>query len=488
VALSTRWGSHSGHLYVNVSQIEAFRKCERKWAFQYLNEQDGTGNSFAQFGIAVHETLEDWFTWGDHPCSADVDASIGQVAESGLHHRPAPGTVDMCVEGQFTLRVDTPDGPVFFKGTRDLTFVDPTTPFAKMSKADQISALFVPIGSRPDSKVVLGDHKTTTDFRWAKTEDELREDIQAMVYALATMEQYAVDEIECRWVYYRTRGARKSERRTIVVTRDHALRVVLEKAVPVVHQILGVRERQKLTVLQPRDLTPNVHHCSDYGGCSFREPCNISALDRIKGKMAHVNLKEKMLARIAEAKGTPAPTPAPLPAPLKDPINPPEAAKATTSQAHAASPPPAKKVRTPKAVEVAEQEVVIEVEAPEPLEDVVRRREAGAPDVPLADPGPPQGKGFTLLVNCVAVTERCTEAADIIAEAHAKVREGAGIVDYRMVEFGRGAGLLAAEVREILERGDILDDEFVIIDAHSAEGSAVLQTFIDFSGTVIRGT
>src|SRR4029077_34231 len=51
------------------------------------------------------------------------------------------------------------------------------------------------------------DLKTTKSFNWRKNEQELRENIQANVYALDTLLMSMCVQVFLQWVYVRTQGA-----------------------------------------------------------------------------------------------------------------------------------------------------------------------------------------------------------------------------------------------------------------------------------------
>src|SRR5690606_36258316 len=85
--------------------------------------------------------------------------------------------------------------------------------------------------------LVIGDHKSTVDFKWAHTEESLERDIQANIYARAVMQLYEVDAAIARWVYYRTRGAPKSHPVERKMTREGVERVFAEIIDPLAAQI-----------------------------------------------------------------------------------------------------------------------------------------------------------------------------------------------------------------------------------------------------------
>ena len=132
---------------ISKTQLELWRSCERKFGWSYL-EGLRAQNRFADFGVKVHAQLERWLRHGILP---DPTLPEGKVAESGLHHLPAPNTPGLMVESEiFTITQQA-----IYHGFGD--WIEPASP----------STHYLP---------VIGDHKSTVDFKWALTSEDLERD------------------------------------------------------------------------------------------------------------------------------------------------------------------------------------------------------------------------------------------------------------------------------------------------------------------------
>ena len=184
---------------------------------------------------------------------------------------------------------------------------------------------------------VIHDHKTTGDFMWALTEEELFHDVQAILYAYEAIQRYNLDGVLLSWGYLRTRGKAKGELRRTMMSR-----AAIESGMQVIHEVaetLAEHQRIHLPLAQEKpevvlELKANAYACGNFGGCPFLARCNLTKKEKRRSIMAKnaekKTLKEKMQARMA-ARGDATPAPAAAPAVAAAPegaaapqINPPE--------------------------------------------------------------------------------------------------------------------------------------------------------------------
>lgn len=322
-------------------------------------------------GVAMHSKFEGWYQghavdWHDVP---------GQIALSGAHFLPTPGTTRVLVErpiGDAAIvgEVDPHAPPVglrvagvLWAGFRDL--------LAFRHDDAEWSRLRLPEWSR----VALMDHKSSASVeRYALASDAwidshtaverahvkaLRDDFQANLYALATMTEYGLDAIPARWVYYETKRRRYAEPRDAVIYREPATAVVLAGC---------ERAREFDSIRDERDAIPNPLACGDYGGCphhhSVGGPCearrSMGALIQARASkqgQSKMALPPGIQARAQQPAGFGAQQPAPAapgpapaeaaPAPAYTP--PPAPAEAAApALAAAPPPPPAEPARKPR--------------------------------------------------------------------------------------------------------------------------------------------
>jgi hypothetical protein len=144
--------------------------------------------------------------------------------------------------------------------------------------------------------VVVGDHKSTTDFKWAKSEDELRNNTQSVLYAAEAMNRFGVEHAELRWVYYRTRSTPASKLVRLHVTRDEVA-TNMERI-----DGLATEIQQAYKTFEKAEEAPiNARACDTFGGCPYADRCNLTAKDRMKSIMAHEkSIMERMKERATQ--------------------------------------------------------------------------------------------------------------------------------------------------------------------------------------------
>jgi hypothetical protein len=298
------------------SQLADFKLCKRLWGWKKLDGIKLPSKASAELGTRVHDVLEQWLGKGKE---IDTSTPEGAIAASGIQHLPPPSK-ELEIEAWIELTTDV----MPYVGKVDLSFKNPKT-----------------------GRIVVNDHKTTSSFGWARTEEELKEDPQALIYAAEAMDRHKVDEIELQWLYMRTQGAPKSKPVRLTILRDEVEKGIAKHVDPLGVEMLEAHRTGKKAL----DLPPTISACSAFGGCGYRNHCNLTVAD-IRRSQSHMEerkegalekLKREKAERAAAAGGAPTngasaaaapvvapitpPTPAPAPSTARKPaaINPPEA-------------------------------------------------------------------------------------------------------------------------------------------------------------------
>ena len=224
---------------ISPSQIATWNTCPRRWWYS-RNRPRGPEHPAAAFGTRTHAQLEEWLLHGKPP---DPDTDEGRRALPGLAYLPLPRTA--AVEVQFEM----PEGAALYNGRIDFLF-----------------------GYDPGRCIVVGDHKTTGDFRYAKTEEDLLDDPQRIVYSRWAAKTWGVDEVIATWVYYRRRGAPKAM--TITLSEPSTR---TEERFQALHERVGLPIVQGRSEPIPDSFPRNLSSCHLYppNGCPFKNECHM---------------------------------------------------------------------------------------------------------------------------------------------------------------------------------------------------------------------
>jgi hypothetical protein len=241
----------------------------------------------------VHGLLEKWFRNRVPPPAHTVE---GKLAQAMLLHYPPPQAVDPNnVELEYTFRT---------VGISFWLAVD----------------LYLP-GPMP----TICDHKTTSDLKWAMEASDMHKDVQATLYAAWGMLKSNAPSVKVRWVYGTDKGAPKSaanswQPKTKLVERELRGADVRERfglTIETAKTIRAVRDSGCSAIDVPYDASA----CEQYGGCPYRDRCNLSAEERMEAMMSGPVSRSDLLAKLKANKSSNG-------ASAPQPVNPPAAAAA----------------------------------------------------------------------------------------------------------------------------------------------------------------
>lgn len=497
---------------MSASQINVWDECQRKWAFKYIAKLRPEAHKSAALGVKVHSQLERYLKTGDMPDFV-ADSEAGNIAASGLHHLPTHETPGLEVEQHFKFQ--SPATGIWYRGFID-ALVAPS-PYGDRAVDGRLRSHGAPL--------VL-DHKTTSDINWAKTPQDLLTDTQAILYAQYALIRWpAAPAVDLQWTYFQTRKTRKSLPVLQTVSREH-----VSHTFPLIDrgglEIVTTLSRKPA----PLDLPPNPRACGMFGGCPFTAQCNLSPEETIRAMSNADQKTTSLLARL----GNPAPAPAAPPAggllagllgkkvetPAEDAPKSAEEVPAPTGlpawMTAAKDPGPGKLPATdqpinppehqPAPATLGEAEQVLSggnTTDPTPAPEAPkgkRGRPAGSKnkpkdEAPAADVSPttvvnnvtvvqaaePAAEGFTLYVDCFPVGRRATMLEKLVARAQASITEQTGKADYRMIDYGQGAGLLSGLV------ASYVGDEDVVLDSRTPEGIACKAALMSKAAVVVMG-
>jgi len=175
--------------HASASSIDLFKRCETRWYNKYLLGFRDKATDAMTRGSQVHEQLENYLTKGTPP-----DSTIaGVIASKGLELLPQGE--DLEVEVSLSEYV-IPNLPVPFKG-------------------------FIDVLEMEEDAVHIVDHKTTSGWKWTKSEDELASNLQMVIYARHVLEHYPdIQQARLTHIYYLTRPPHGSKKVSVIVSRS----------------------------------------------------------------------------------------------------------------------------------------------------------------------------------------------------------------------------------------------------------------------------
>ena len=232
--------------HVSATSIQLFKEgCNRRWFERYVLGKKGESSPAMVMGNKVHTELENYLNGVALPKTSTIE---GKIANAGLNLLPTPHK-NMGIEislDDYQLE----NSPVKFKG-----FID----------------LFIPSSLQEDKVMEILDHKTTSNFKYAKTEEELKKNLQLIIYAKHIMKWIEGDEIRLTHVSYLTKTPYKAIKRSVVVSRKH-IDEQFESILKTVHLMLEASEQDVYS------MEKNEKFCWSYGKkCPYYDDCMITS-------------------------------------------------------------------------------------------------------------------------------------------------------------------------------------------------------------------
>lgn len=263
------------HPYVfSVSQAETFIRCPRKWALEKIDGVLDPGSDSTKLGGEVHEQLENFLEKG---VPINVRSRAGKIALPAVPHLPPPLYPGMQIEDWFAVKI----GNAYYRGLKDVQILSgwrTTNPF-------------------------VSDHKTTKNFAWAKTAEDLTGgrksigNIQAGVYAHDAMIETGQATVDLQWTYLRTTATPKAEPTITSISKEQVSRI-LEHLEEVTEQMIQTKKNNPtaLTVVQ------NPLACDAFGGCAHKDLCKLTPQQKLRAMMSQKTQEEGVLGRLKQRK------------------------------------------------------------------------------------------------------------------------------------------------------------------------------------------
>ena len=220
--------------HVSASQFKTYSLCKRKWYIEKCTDAPRPEPSAAMLlGSTVHELLEDYVSEGKEI----PDTREGRIARTAIEYIPGG---ELHVE--LALRMESIDPPLV--GFIDLyDTMDPSCP-------------------------IVIDYKTTSAWKWAKTEEQLGTDPQMIAYGKYALEDNPeANEVIVAHIQLKTKGAPESRLVSVELTREH----VEEQWAKLVALATEMKQTSYLDSVE--EVPPTLSACGAFGGCPFADTC-----------------------------------------------------------------------------------------------------------------------------------------------------------------------------------------------------------------------
>lgn len=247
-----------GFLWLSATQISLGGECERKYGFRYiLDIKQPTGPAQA-LGLACEQEEIVPYLEHERPFS---DSEAGRIAAAAAPFLPAPRTPLV-----FQQKLEITNDRFGFLGYKD-------------ARAES-SHILPGLDLAPGVPAVI-DFKTTKWWRWRKTTETLKTDVQANLYAFDELiTNPDLDHVDLYWVSMRTTpdkpladAAHYRAHKDDVAAQFAAIETVGERLFQIRTNAPEADEAAKLAYVM--SLTPNPDACGKFGGCPHVKTCNI---------------------------------------------------------------------------------------------------------------------------------------------------------------------------------------------------------------------
>ena len=249
---------------VSATQIKQHRSCALQWYLQRVEGWQMPQSPSQALGEAIHLQVEQYLLDGKMPDLPSVENAMkkGYVPPTG-------GAYLVEEPKDYGMRMLAAGVPV--KGRIDL--------------------LIPPLAGFPRVRVI--DWKSASSFRYVPEPDVLTRDVQGVLYLRYAFENYPyATEGQFRHVYLLTKGTGSKKVDAEVVDRPF-----VDGQWAHIEQTV---EEMKATATRPLPVVAqtqaNLSHCSNYGGCSFRDRCPAAS----KGLVASILEAESQESALSE--------------------------------------------------------------------------------------------------------------------------------------------------------------------------------------------
>lgn len=325
---------------LSVSQIATadtrqFGGCLRKWGWEKIFGKKPKETKKQQTGTACHEQNEHYLSTGE-----DV---LGPITRAGKRFMPLPGS-DLRIEWGLNNKPRPPKDPAtgkpvhHFPGHESLLHAGGIPLIGFIDVINFRGSYVSPEGellADPAGTVEVIDHKTTGNFKWAKTADQLMQTIQMPGYGeFIRCLVPGIRFVRLSHIYYLTDGAPMARKVTTLVPVEQFPVRWAEIEADVVVKMKAVAGAKRA-----EDIQGFGDSCDAFRGCPHRAYCPQSNKTPKSNALTRLRMSFITKAIAAGGKKPASPTPAVPPAAALAPVGiPPPPGRPAAVAAPAAAP------------------------------------------------------------------------------------------------------------------------------------------------------
>lgn len=450
----------------SATQVETWTACPRAWHFQWVRGFKEPPTASMQRGTHIHAAAE----FAQKNGGKLPDNEWAAYARSMLPHLPI-GKDKVLVEHMFTI--PTGKGLPPWLGYIDL--VDDSRTFT------------------PHLRIY--DYKTTSDFRYAKTPQELSENSQVSSYAKWAYENGHDEEfVQVGHLYILTAKKTPKTPRVLPVLVDidqPQVETVWARDLVKIEDMVHAAEIANTEKLEPKGTSNG--QCKKYGGCPHRSRCGITQETGFgfgKAKEAGT-MSNDFLKRLQEKKA--ATNGANAHGPVSNVSSLPKvSAKAPTG----VLPPDAAPRTTPVKTKAPAVEAEIDHAEPQGVAEVaaaaVTKRPVGRPRKEKTAAA--SGDGFALYIDCMPVKDVSADLEPTLFEdwvnpirlsLNDETMKAKNLPDYRLLPFSEEKALFGLALNEKIGGGNM--PPALIFNSSSPGARDALDVLIPHAKFVVRG-
>ncbi len=453
---------------VSPSQIETYRDCPRKWYYGSVLKLPRAESAAAELGTLIHYLLE--------------HLARGENMHDALARMPG------AVSGEGAMLAAQEAWDAFLMHTRErypLAYKRATDGALVRKKDDSVALeldwnldnlLPLPVRGRIDMETPWFqlDWKSTSNFRYIKSDKALASDTQVLLYGKAFETRHG-RTVPFLHVYTMTGGTSRA--------------LTIETDLPKDVVDTGISRLRTEVQEMARTIDGGIHAavknpvaCRKYGGCPYFRECYQSqntevemTLDPFAARRAatatQINQHNRELAPAPAPAPVPAPAPAPVPAPVPAPLFPP-----------VFPPVPSAAIEGVVAPKAPRKSAAKKAHDPTPG--------PGPAPGPAPGPGPerasdaPGDGGTVLFIGCAPLLGlSAVYFDDWIAPFAARAAASLKVPHWSMADYGKGKAVLVALVVEELSAKR--HPELLVVDRRNPAADAVCEVLIPAYDAVV---